>query len=345
MARDSFKDKLERRQISLIEEKTIFDGARGGGVFKKQTYSHILEKGSEDKNLFSDIRERVKCYFNNNKISFWGGKTVTPNTLSSQVSCLNHLFLIRDKHDAVKDVMQRFVGDKMIISKMCKVETKKETFNCEYIAFEMISNEDRMSEEKLTRGNTCTSIDALAVAEDSNGQRHVLVIEWKLLEDDSGNKAPTKQTSTNKEEIRRGKTRVERYGKLIKECSSLKELDVCDKKDGFYNSSLFTLPFYELMRQTLWADINKVDFDAYGYLHIHVIPEGNPMRNKKYKCIKDVKCNGVEEGWRYHLTEEGNDRYILADPHDVIDALEKFEQYEKLVKYLKRRYYFDNTEY
>ena len=216
MVKKSFRTLLEEHQVRLIERGSLFDNAESG-----VKYNHILKAGYEYHNLFSNIRECVKHYFEKNKISFWGGKTITPNTLSSQVCCLNHLFLIRDNPDAVKDVMQAFVGKKFIIDKMCKVETTRETFCCQYIAFEMISNKDRMNEKNLTRGNTCTSIDALAVAEDSSGEKHVLVIEWKLVEDDSGNKAPTERTSKNTKEISRGETRVERYGELINPNRSL----------------------------------------------------------------------------------------------------------------------------
>lgn len=340
MVKKSFKELLKDHQNALINnDRDIFDNAKGGGIFKDKDYSYILKEGNEYHNLFRDIRSDVKDYFENNKISFWGGKRITPNTLSSQVSCLNHLFLIRYNPSAVKDVMQAFVGDKFNIDKMCKIN---EDFDCQYIAFEMISNKDRMNEKKLTRGNTCTSIDAIAVAEDSFGEKHVLVIEWKLVEDDSGNKAP--KTSKSEKEICRGKTRVERYGELIKNCSKLKGLEICNKEDGFYNSSLFNLPFYELMRQTLWANLNKEDFGAKDYLHIHVVPAGNPMRTKVYNCIKDnkdKKCCGVEDGWRHHLTSDGNERYILVDPYVVVKVLkEKYkEKYENLISYLEKRYY------
>ena len=90
-----FKKQLETRQIKLIKEKKLFDGASGGGVYRKKKHDHILEEGKEWNNLFSLIRNDVKDYFTNNKIAFWGGKTITPNTLSSQVSCLNHLFFLR----------------------------------------------------------------------------------------------------------------------------------------------------------------------------------------------------------------------------------------------------------
>ncbi len=339
MKKESFKEKLKNHQVALISKGTCFEGVSGGRKLTikevERPYDHILLKGSEEKNLFPSIRTRVNEYFRGNKISFWGGRTITPNTLSSQVCCLNHLFLIRYQEEAVRCVMQSFVGDKIKILSMEKVQSKTETYDCGYVAFEMISDENRMNEDKLTRGNTCTSIDALAIARDSDGKRHILVIEWKLVEDDSGNKAPTSATTRNKDEIRSGESRVEHYGALIDSSKYMKGLN-----GHYYDSSLFHLPFYELMRQTLWAELNMKDFQAQDYLHIHVLPKENPMRTKRYKCVGNIK--GVEEGWRLHLTQEGNKRYLVADPHQVLEALSDSaykNDYKELIDYLEERYY------
>lgn len=229
--------------------------------------------------------------------------------------------------EAARRIMQSFVGDKL------KIKNLEETEGG-YISFEMVAKHDRMHEGTLTRGKNCTSIDAFAVACDYNGKKHILVIEWKLAEDDSGNKAPTNETSKNTEEISSGKTRVSRYKSLI---GSSKYLI---PQNSYYNNSLFHLPFYELMRQTLWAELCMENFGASDYLHIHVMPEENAMRTKTYKCIGNIK--GVEKSWRSHLTKEGNERYIVSNPYLVVEALEQTgnaDKYKKLIKYLKTRYY------
>lgn len=91
-----FREQLENHQKELIKDEKgdrIFDGAKGGGIYRKTPHEHLLEKGKEQNNLFPDIRVSVKNYFSLYGIPFWSsGHTVTPNTLSSQVSCLNHLF-------------------------------------------------------------------------------------------------------------------------------------------------------------------------------------------------------------------------------------------------------------
>lgn len=339
MGKETFETKFKDYQARLIREEKVFEDAKGNRKLKSygqlKTYKYILEEGKEDKNLFADIREKVKTYFEENNILFWGGKTVPSNTLSSQVSCLNHLFSICENEKAVKDVMQNFVGDKITIESMEEVPSKREVDDCQYIAFEMVSDEDRLNEGTLTRGSSCTSIDALAIAKATDGKKYLLVIEWKLAENDSGNKAPTKKTSTNEKEIERGKERTKRYTSLINANKSIDR-----NQDLYFNSSIFHLPFYQLMRQTLWASLNKKDFKADDYLHIHVVPSYNPMRTKKYACVKNAR--GVEEAWKKHLTDCGKEKYIMVDPKQVVEALEKSgvkDTFSGLIDYLNKRYY------
>ena len=340
MGKETFETKFKDYQIYLInEKKEIFEDAKGGGIFKYRgqlnIYEHILEKGKEDKNLFPDIREKVKEYFKKNDIPFWRGETVPSNTLSSQVSCLNHLFSIRENEKAVKDVMQNFVGDRITIESMEEVHSKREVHDCQYIAFEMVSDEDRLNEGTPTRGSSCTSIDALAIAKATDGKKYLLVIEWKLAENDSGNKAPEEGTSTNEKEIERGKERTKRYTSLINKNESIDR-----NQKSYLDSSIFHLPFYQLMRQTLWASLNMEDFKADDYFHIHVVPSYNPMRTKKYARVE--KIEGVEEAWKKHLTDCGKEKYIMVDPKQVVEALENSEEkdtFSGLIDYLNKRYY------
>lgn len=339
MGKETFETKFKDYQARLIREEKVFEGAKGNRKLKSygqlKAYKYILEGGKEDKNLFADIREKVKTYFEDNNILFWGGKTVPSNTLSSQVSCLNHLFSIRENEKAVKDVMQNFVGDRITIESMEEVHSKREVHDCQYIAFEMVSDEDRLNEGTPTRGSSCTSIDALAIAKATDGKKYLLVIEWKLAENDSGNKAPEEGTSTNEKEIERGKERTKRYTSLINENKSIDR-----NQESYFNSSIFYLPFYQLMRQTLWASLNMEDCKADDYFHIHVVPSYNPMRTKKYARVE--KIEGVEEAWKKHLTDCGKEKYIMVDPKQVVEALENSEEkdtFSGLINYLKDRYY------
>ena len=316
----NFKERLKEHQISLINESTIFDGAKGGGRFRNVEQPHILEDNRRENNLYKFIQEDVRKYFSINRICLWGDTQFnndslpkpTGNVLSSQVFCLNHLFAIRKKEALVRIVMQKLINDKFKIDHMEKVcflnKTKDKEKNDDehddkdpqYISFEAVSATQHLYEKSLTRGCTCTSIDALAIAVNTNGEKILLVMEWKLTENDTGNKAPTEETSKDKKEIASGKTRVATYSSQDKERKNLIEkceyIRTSQSKDGYFNSFLYNLPFYELMRQTLWASLSLNDFGASDYLHIEVSHKDNIMREKKY--ILEKEEIGIEKAWK-----------------------------------------------
>ncbi|MDX9799311.1 MAG: hypothetical protein RBT05_10690, partial [Bacteroidales bacterium] len=107
----------------------------------------------------------------------------------------------------------------------------------------------------------------------------------------------------------------------------------------YKESVYFQLPFYQLMRQTLWAEqviINKEDevLKADDYLHLHVIPRKNiDLLEKIYK----VSGNNMENTWRGQL--EDNSKYIIVDPKDFLSPLEGVEKYSELISYLNQRYW------
>ena len=86
------------RHVALIE-KTFFGQDRGNGFFKGERYGFVLRDGLN--NLYEPIRRDALRYFEDNGVSWWGGKKPTGHVLSSQIACLNHLMLIRKEPEAV----------------------------------------------------------------------------------------------------------------------------------------------------------------------------------------------------------------------------------------------------
>ena len=80
-------------------QKIFFGSEKLGGTFRKKTYPHILKNYVD--NFTQADYEEVNRYFSVNGIQWWGGRVPTNNTLSSQIACINHLFPIRNDHDAV----------------------------------------------------------------------------------------------------------------------------------------------------------------------------------------------------------------------------------------------------
>ena len=147
-------------------------------------------------------------------------------------------------------------------------------------------------------------------------------IEWKYTE---------YYQNEDKSEEAKGQVRVGRYAALTDASLQLKSLD------NYYGSVYYQEPFYQLMRQTLWAE-NMVKHNtaerlsAEDYLHIHVIPhENGDLLDKRYK----VSGKGMEETWRDMLTDQS--KYIIIDPATLFAPIAN--RYPDLAEYLQSRYW------
>ena len=124
---------------------------------------------------------------------------------------------------------------------------------------------------------------------------------------------------------------MSRYNDLITSSTQLKSLDD-------YDGSLYYFePFYQLMRQTLWAEKMVLNKDterlkADNYLHVHVIPsENDELLLKKYK----VSGEEMEKSWRKMLTDQS--KYVIIDPENLLAPI--VSQYPALIDYLSTRYW------
>lgn len=334
---------IERdRQTELISSRNdVFYGAQAAGYYKGYKRPFCLKKGNEDKNLYSGIVKSVKTYFDVNQISFWGnGRSVPNHILSSQVSCLNHLFAIRDNEEIVKAVAQKFVGCGIKIRGVEKLKCDSE--RQEYIAFEVVSKKDHLNElgnkSQLKRGEYCTSIDAVILAKTNKGNL-LIPIEWKYTEtynraDKSKEDNPYKPT----EPEAKGQERLNRYQELIEKSDYLRHLGL----DNYRGSTFFQEPFYQLMRQTLWAEQmirnkDKEVIKADDYIHVHVVPKDNKaLLNQGFEW-----GDSMENVWKEQLNKEGRMRYKLVDPSDVLNAIQGSNnegKYNALISYIKDRY-------
>lgn len=100
-------------------------------------------------------------------------------------------------------------------------------------------------------------------------------------------------------------------------------------------------PFYQLMRQTLWAEQVVAHKDtevlkADNYIHIHVIPSKNEalLRNGRRYPYK-VSGKSMEDTWRSCLTDQS--KYIIVDPKRLLTPI--IDNYPDLQKYLSVRYW------
>ena len=300
---------------NLLQNTDIFDHDAGYGYFRKKQYPFALRDPM--KNLYAPVRDEILQYFADNQITWWGGSGPTSHTLSSQIACLNHLFPIRQDRDAVLAVARSVDPDVVEVEKILSDKA-----NPGFIQFEAISGYDHLNETDKTpfqRGSHCTSIDALMLGRLKNGRRRVILIEWKYTES-YGNK--------NKASGNKGAERKRRYAGLI---DSSRQLSAVTHDIYYYE------PFYQLMRQTLWAeqlirckDRETVQADC--FRHIHVIPPANgDLLKKKYPC----GGKEMEETWRGCISD--NRLYTIVSPADFLSPLDSL-RYKDLLCYLNLRY-------
>ena len=320
----TFRDIQEKRQISLMGTE-VFAGDPGYGRFMGKERAYILQKGIC--NLYGPIRTEALRYFKENRISWWRGFGPTNNTLSSQVACLNHLLAIKNDKKAVLAILN---GVRDEFEDVLPIPCDKEPA---YISFEVVSDKDHLNEKVSTRGTQCTSVDAFIYAvHRGDHKRWLIPIEWKFVEQYAkSDKSKEDRHNEPKGSNGKGNERLARYSGLIDASSQLKSLPI-------YSASIyFQEPFYQLMRQTLWAEemikhSSIESLKADDYLHIHVIPKANTeLLNRPFK----VSGKMMEATWRGMLKDQT--KYVIIDPSDLMKPLTA--TYPELIKYLQERYF------
>lgn len=320
----NFKDNECKRQQSLIETCDLFDGTIGGGRFIGKERPFVLK--DTIKNLFEPIRKEALKYFKDNDISWWGGDKPSGHVLSSQIACLNHLFLLRNDAEAVLAILNNI---RNVFTEVLPIPSDA---GPSYIAFEVVSDYDYLNEGTSSRGSNCTSIDAFIYARHKSGEKWLIPIEWKYTENYSNqDKSNEDRKGEGKGTNGKGMERMSRYNDLIDASPQLKSLD------NYCGSIYYYEPFYQLMRQTLWAE-NMVAhkeserLSANDYLHVHVIPsENDELLLKTYK----VSGIGMEQSWRNMLSDQS--KYIIIDPKDLLAPIAS--KFPNLTDYLSIRYW------
>ena len=317
-----YQEKERERVTKLLNDNNpIFYNGKGGKIFMHSERDFVLTEN--EKNIFEPIRKDVIEYFKENNISWWGGKKPTGHLLSSQIACINHLFAIRNDKTAILGLLSSVSQDFIDVFEIETDEVQKG-----FIQFEAVSDNDYLNEGQSTRGSNCTSVDALIYAKHKDGSKWIIPIEWKYTEHyDNQNKA-TEGCSKNPDNCK-GNERKRRYTELI---NSSKQL----KSDDHY--VYYFEPFYQLMRQTLWAEQiiknkEKETIKADNFLHLHIIPsENKDLLEKKYKC----SGFNMETTWKNHLIDKN--KYIIISPQNFLKNIDT-DKYSELYKYLTIRYW------
>ena len=322
-----YQEKEREKAIKLISENEIFYGGKGGKFFMRSKRDFVLLEW--ENNFHKSVLERgVLDYFDEeigNNISWWGGRKIpTGHVLSSQIACLNHLYSIRNNKNEVLKIAQTICPD---IIEVLKITNEKHPA---YIAFEVVSEKDYLNEcenRKPTRGSHCTSIDALIYAKDKDDKKYIFPIEWKYTEHYNNQNKATE--GAKKDPINcKGEVRKKRYTDLINNSDKL-------KSENYYHFRYYFEPFYQLMRQTLWAEqmiVHKNDetLSADDFIHVHVIPQENSdLLDKIYPCSN----KNMETTWRECLNDQS--KYRIISPKELLANIDNAD----LKNYLEKRYW------
>jgi hypothetical protein len=306
----------EREKVIRIRDDFFNDP--GDGIFEGEKRAFALIES--EKNLWNKIRKNVLDYFKTNNIVWWPGNTYpSGHMLSSQVSCINHLFLLRHDEELALKILKGLDPD---FTQVCK------DFDDGYIGFEVVSKESYLGEvgkgQKQTRGANCTSVDAMMTGKLNNGKKIQILIEWKYTEYYGKNCMADGKP---------GVTRKGRYNHLIQDSDS--PINCTVNIDNLYYE-----PFYQIMRQTLLAwqmtKNNKAELNSDDWLHFDIIPENN--LNLRYQVQSpDLLQTGVEDAWKSQLKEP--QKYNVITPQRLLKPILFDPKYRSLITYLNYRYW------
>ena len=318
----NYQEAQRRKSIEKIQKSKLFENEKAGKHFRGIPRDFVLQ--DELKNIFEPVRNDVVQYFKQNKISWWGGSKPTGHVLSSQVACVNHLYAIRNDKKAVLQLLSNISTDFIDV-----LLIESDSHLPAFIQFESVSDGSYLNEGVSTRGTLCTSIDALIYALHRDGSKWIIPIEWKYTEYYNNQNKALEGYNANPQNYK-GKVRLERYTALI---NNSPQLSCSDHKCYYYE------PFYQLMRQTLWAEQmiqnkDKERMKADNFLHVHVIPsENNDLLGKIYKC----SGQDMETTWVSHLKDTS--KYAIVSPEKLLSNCLNDSKYNKLKEYLSERYW------
>lgn len=320
----------------IVQSK--FFGNKGGGVFNQNVYNFVLKEVFRKDNLFDGIANNAINYFKENKIGWWRGKDGLPTNhmLSSQVSCVNHLFWLQNNEDAATAVLKGIDPEFKAIPFPKNVNSDKENYvEFEYDGFDLVNNNGKniIGERRSSRGATSTSVDAAMMAQ--KGDRRILVlIEWKYIEKyyekaiDKTTETYIKQKSIYKNLLTMNESPIN-MNLFIKN-------DKCDYDNEYIKFSIE--PYYQLMRQTLlgWQLVGGESIIADDYIHIHVIPDKNVQLINGKTSPNISNDLDICDGWKKYL--KNPNKYKHIDPKDLIETSAK-KYNNELSRYLSDRYW------
>jgi hypothetical protein len=300
----SYREVQRKKAIDLRDE--IFKDP-GDGMFFGKKRDFVLN--DPILNLWAGIRDDATDYFKSHDIAWWYGEDDEPtgHLLSSQVSCINHLYALRQRRDLADAVL------KNIDSRITNAKVVDDGF----VEFEINGKKNYLNERSHTRGANSTSVDAVMVGEKENGKNILILIEWKYTEEYNSENKYTPE-------------RYDIYNPMLSEQNCPIKIDSFEK--------LYYEPYYQLMRQTLlgWKMIEAGEYNCDEYIHLHIIPAANKELKSRITS-PDLAGHDMPDSWKRTLIN--SEKYKVFSPEELFEPLKKEKDVQSLLKYLNLRYW------
>lgn len=299
----------DQRKKAITLRKELFED-KLLGIYKGKEREFVLS--IPELNLWEGIRQPAIEYFKSNNISWWGNHDMpSGHLLSSQISCLNHLFILRENQEMASKIVNSISPE---FIKACKIDDG-------FVEFEVTGKENYLNEKSHSRGVYATSIDAMMLAEKKNGERILIPIEWKYTESYKGIS------------LAAGKPGLTRIGIYKPHFDDVNCPIYVNEHEALYYE-----PYYQLMRQTLlvWKMVNSGEYGASDWLHLHVIPTKNTIL-RNLNTSPNLLGESMHQAWQNVLKYP--EKYRIIEPQLLLNSLTNESKCKEFLIYLNKRYW------
>jgi hypothetical protein len=269
------------------------------GTARGPEYDFCLPARFAAFSLLPEVREQALSLFAELGIPWHASVNGGPSNhlLSSQVQCVNALAQMVGDPDRIVRAFSARLGT----TEVEQIEPGR------WLTFEYIGSDDFLHEAvdgARVRGAHCTSVDAAFVHRTREGNRELILVEWKYTETyGPRHVVPAKDA-----------VRFDRYGDLV----AAPDGPIIDGLLPF--TELLQEPLYQLMRQQLLAhELEKTHAHGVDCVRVvHVMPAGNLAYHESLYGEHAVQLGAtVKELWRRLLRRP--DRFVPVDSAVFLD--------------------------
>lgn len=299
--------------------------AQADGTYRKKQRAFCIPRENADENLYQEIRHSALQYFACHDIRWHDGKDGLPSNhlCGSQVCCVNFLYPFSEKPEALKELLRPIFPT---IQQLLPMESSEQFVSFEWIGAQNYLGEREGRGGKRTRGAHNTSADGAVMFLSQEGQKQIVLIEWKYAE---SNRKKFLGISD------KGTDRIEIYAPFYdREDCSLDNKRIANFEDLFYD------PFDQLMRQQFLADemerAKELGADKVSLLHIA------PAQNYDFQKVKSSSLERfgatVLEVWNQLVREEGKFASVSVEKLYRDFPIQRFPELQRWWDYITQRY-------